>query len=275
MPEIPELTVIAEILERRVVGRRITGVQVLKPLVLRNLIPAESPESVLVGRSLAAARRHGKFICLDLDAADRHMVINFMLLGRLYLCDPTKRHLAKDHLALDLDNGQQLRYHDEKTMGKVYLVADLGQVPGLLDTGPDALDPDLTLERFLERLRPFRGEIKGVLTRGGCVAGIGNAYADEILFRAGIYPFRKRYALSLEEQTRLYHAMRDVLTESIPIVRELMGDDMREKPRRFLAVHGKKGQPCPVCGGTISEVRAARRGTNFCRTCQPGTLVRN
>ena len=275
MPEIPELTVIAEILERCVVGRQITAVQVLKPLVLRNLIPGETPEGLLIGRRLAAARRHGKFIRIDLDGANAQIVINFMLLGRLYLCDPAKRHLAKDHLALALDDGQQLRYHDEKTMGKVYLVDDLNLVPGLFDAGPDALDPDLTLECFLDRLRPFRGEIKGVLTRGACVAGIGNAYADEILFRAGIYPFRKRYALSPEEQTRLYHAMRDVLTESIPIVRELMGDDMREKPRRFLAVHGKKGQPCPVCGGTISEVRAARRGTNFCRKCQPGTLVRN
>ena len=234
-----------------------------------------SPEAFLVGRRLTAAERRGKFIRLDLDAPQRHIVVNFMLSGRFYLCDPAKKHLAKDHLALTLDGGQQLRYHDDKTMGKVYLTDDLAKVPGLLDTGPDALDPALTLEAFIARLRPFRGEIKGVLTRSAFVAGIGNAYADEILFRAGIYPFKKRYALSAEETARLYAAMRAVLVESIAVVRERMGDDMREKPRDFLAVHGKKGQPCPVCGQPISEVRAARRGTNFCRNCQPGTLVRN
>jgi formamidopyrimidine-DNA glycosylase len=158
-------------------------------------------------------------------------------------------------------------------MGKLYLTGDLGLIPGWEDMGPDALDPQFTRERFGERLGRRRGEIKGILTNARFVAGIGNAYADEICFRAGVYPFRKRPSLSAEEVTRLFHSMRATLEEAIVQVRQRLGVDIHTKPRDFLLVHGKGGQPCPDCGTPISQITARQRLTNFCRRCQPGSLI--
>jgi formamidopyrimidine-DNA glycosylase len=171
-----------------------------------------------------------------------------------------------------LANGEELRYFDAKTMGQIYLTADLNRVPGYPELGPEPLD--LTLEEFRVRLRPFRGEIKGILVRAECVAGIGNAYADEILWAARIHPYRKRTQLNDEEIARLYVAMRATLLDAVAHVRREMGDAIHREPRGFLAVHLRGGQPCPRCGAPISQVSANQRITNFCRTCQPGGLIR-
>ena len=152
-------------------------------------------------------------------------------------------------------------------------VPDRAAVPGLATQGPDALDPVLTAEAFAQRLRPYRGEIKGVLTNQSFVAGIGNAYADEILWQARIYPFRRRPSLSAQEVSTLYTAMRDVLTGAIETLRARVGEAIDVEIRDFLAVHGQTNEPCPRCGTAISEVTRARRSTNFCRTCQPGLMV--
>jgi formamidopyrimidine-DNA glycosylase len=138
--------------------------------------------------------------------------------------------------------------------------------------GPEPFD--LTLDEFRERLRPHRGEIKGILTRGQVVAGIGNAYADEICFAARIYPYRKRPSLSDDEVERLYQAMQAVLRDAVVTLRERVGTDIHREVRDFLAVHGKGGQPCPACGTAISEIKAQNRLTNFCRSCQPGGLLK-
>jgi formamidopyrimidine-DNA glycosylase len=161
-------------------------------------------------------------------------------------------------------------------MGKFYITDDAGLVPGLLQLGPDALDPDLTCDLFTQRLKRYRAQIKGILCRQSFVAGVGNAYADEILFRAGIYPFCKRAELSEAEIVRIYRALRAVLTEAIEVLRERVGDEIgqEEEIRDFLQVHRRGGEPCPVCGTSISEITAQRRITSFCRRCQPGSLVR-
>jgi formamidopyrimidine-DNA glycosylase len=138
--------------------------------------------------------------------------------------------------------------------------------------GPEPYD--LGNDEFRARLRPYRGEIKGVLTRGTAVAGIGSAYADEICFAAGLHPYRKRTSLSAEEIDRLYCAMQRVLRDATDTLRERMGSDVHVKIRDFLAVHGKGGADCPACGTTISEIRARGRITSFCRECQPGGLIR-
>jgi len=274
MPELPDLEIIKDVLARRLVGRRIGEVDVLRPLVVRVLEPGATPESFLVGRTVAEVSRRAKFLRLALDDGG-WIAINAMLAGRLRYTPATQRARVRDYVRIRFDDGGTLSYHDLKGMGKVYLTRHLDEIPGYAGMGPDALDPDLTAEGFLQRLRPFRGEIKGVLTRGEAVAGIGNAYADEILFEAGIYPFRKRTSLSKEEQLRLYGAMRDVLTRAIDVLRERVGERIDVEVRDFLAVHNRGGQPCPRCGHPISEVKVANRATSFCRTCQPGTLVRN
>jgi formamidopyrimidine-DNA glycosylase len=157
-------------------------------------------------------------------------------------------------------------------MGQLYLTRDLAQVPDYAGMGPEALE--ISLDDFRARLRAYRGEIKGLLTRGEFVAGIGNAYADEILWAARVHPYRKRTQLTPEEIDRLHAAMRATLLDAIEKVRAEMGDDIHRKPRDFMAVHMKTGEPCPRCGTPISLVGANQRITNFCRACQPGGLIK-
>jgi formamidopyrimidine-DNA glycosylase len=267
MPELPELEVVKDFLAVHLVGSRIEKVEVLRPIVVRNLTDLDFTS--LEGQAFTKVERRGKFLIFSLDAL--YLVINLMLSGRLYLCPSTERRLAKTFVIWHLEDGFNLRYVDEKQMGKVYLTADLSLVPGFALQGPEALE--VTFEAFKERLKRHRGEIKGVLVDQAFVAGIGNAYADEILFRAGVYPFKRRPGLTEGEIRRLYEAMRAVLEESISTIREQMGDQIHLKFRDFLAVHGKGGSPCPRCGTPISEVRTRGRLTNFCRSCQPGIMI--
>jgi formamidopyrimidine-DNA glycosylase len=145
-------------------------------------------------------------------------------------------------------------------------------VPEYAGLGPEPFE--ISLEVFRQRLKPFRGEIKGILTRGEFVAGIGNAYADEILWVARLHPYRKRTQLTAAEIDRLYQAMRATLSDAVAQVRSEMQEQIHLKPRDFLAVHMKTGQPCPRCGTPISLVGANQRITNFCRSCQPGGLIK-
>jgi formamidopyrimidine-DNA glycosylase len=271
MPELPDLEVIREFLAPRIVGISIVSAQVRRPIVVRNLLGGDMADH-LVGRRFTEVSRRGKFLLLPLhDGAT--LVIHPMLAGRIRYGQPLPRHRTRDALVLRLADGCELRYHDAKDMGKVYLTDDLTQVPTFVSQGPDATDPDLTLEVFRQRLRRHRGEIKGVLTNQTFVAGIGNAYADEICWRAGLYPFRRRPSLTDDEVARLHSALRTVLAEAMETLRARVGDAIDVEVRDFLAVHGKAGQPCPRCGSPISEVKRARRATNFCRTCQPGLMI--
>jgi len=271
MPELPDLEVIKEFLQDHIVGQEIAEVEVVRPIVVRNLAGGDFTTR-LTGQRVKQVSRRGKFLILALDPGD-YLVINPMLAGRLHYAPRGERRLRKTFAVLHLADGMDLRYTDTRTMGKVYLTDDLAKVPGLAELGPEALDPALTLDVFRERLRRYRGEIKGILTTQSFAAGIGNAYADEICWRAGVYPFRKRPKLSDEEIERLYQAMREVLSEAVVTLREQVGADIHVEIRDFLKVHGRGGQPCPRCGTTISEIKARQRLTNFCRQCQPGSLI--
>jgi len=273
MPELPDLEVIREVLAPRLAGVEIAAAEARRPLVVRNLLGGD-PVERLVGRRFTDVGRRGKFLLLPLDDGTT-LVVNPMLAGRIRYGEPLSRHRSRDALVLRLSNGHELRYHDAKDMGKVYLtpLGDLDRVPAFAGQGPEATDPALTLEAFRERLRRHRGEIKGVLVNQSFVAGIGNAYADEICWRAGVYPFRRRPSLTEDEVVQLYEAMRAVLAEAIETLRERMGEAIDVEVRDFLAVHGRPGQPCPRCGTLISEVKRERRTTHFCRTCQPGLMT--
>lgn len=279
MPELPELEVVRNVLQKRVVDRRIDQVELIQPgaaIVVRDLTGL-GVESALVGASIVAVARRGKFLLLTCTADDgpSTITINLKLSGRLQLATAADKRMAKTHVVLSISGGQQLRYVDQKQMGQIYLSrdapADAG-IPDFADLGPEPLD--MTLEDFRQRLRKFQGEIKGILVRGEFVAGIGNAYADEILWEARLHPYRKRTSLSDAEIVQLYDAMRRTLIEATEQVRLEMGERIHLKPRDFLNVHMKSDQPCPRCGGVISEVSANQRITNFCRTCQPGGLLR-
>jgi len=271
MPELPDLEVIRAFLAPRIAGVAITAAEVRRPIVVRNLVGGEAAER-LAGRILGGVARRGKFLLLPLDD-DTTLVVNPMLNGRLRYGEPLRRDRVRDSLVITLANGHEIRYHDASDMGKVYLTDDLGRVPAFDGQGPDADDPGLTLDFFRERLRRHTGEIKGILTNQAFVAGIGNAYSDEICWCAQIYPFRRRATLSAAEVERLYGCMRAVLAKAIETLRERVGDAIDVEVRDFLAIHGRAGQPCPRCSGPISEVKRQRRATQFCRACQPGLMV--
>ena len=270
MPELPDLEIIREVLSPRLTGQTINDVEVVRPLVVRDLT-FQGFAKTLTGQAFASVRRRGKVLLFPLQSG-LTLAVNCKLAGRLQYTLPTERRLPKTHVVLRLSDGHELRYSDRKTMGQVYLTASLEAIPGWNEMGPEPFD--LTREGFQEQLRPYRGEIKSVLTHGRAVAGIGNAYADEICFAAQVHPYRKRTSLTDEEIARLYEAMQSVLREAIAILREHIGTEIHREVRDFLAVHGQGGKPCPVCGTTISEIKARGRVTNFCRTCQPGGLIR-
>jgi len=274
MPELPELEVVRDVLRIRIGGRVVERVTLSGrggPIVARDLTGGGFAET-LAGETIVQIWRRGKFLIFDLSGG-QHLVVNPKLTGRLQLAPPGAKKAGPVHVTLHFyDPELELRYVDQKRMGQVYLAADLARVPTYSDMGPDALD--IREEEFTKRLRRFRGEIKGVLAREQFVAGIGNAYADEILWKAKIHPYRKRTELDAREIASLYRATRETLLESIDKVREAMGEDIHLKPRDFFAVHMRGGEDCPRCGGKVSEVTAGGKITNFCRTCQPGGLIR-
>jgi len=273
MHELHELEVVRDVLRRRVVGARIDAAQIIPPggaIVIRDLT-ARGFESSLTGATITRVERRGKFLIFEF--APRGLIaLNPKLTGRLQLAAPNEKRFAKTHVIFALSTGDELRYVDQKTMGQIYLTDDLDRVPDFAGMGPEPFA--IARDEFSARLKNFRGEIKGILTRSDCVAGIGNAYADEILWAAKIHPYRKRTSLSADEIARLYDAMQTTLRDATEQVRQAMGEQIHFKPRDFLAVHLKTDQPCPRCGTPISLVSANQRITNFCRACQPGGLIK-
>ncbi len=276
MPELPELEVVCEVLQRRVVGRTIAEVTVRPPggpIVVRDLTGLGFLKA-LAGASIRAVARRGKFLVFSLqgEGAPLYLALNPKLSGRLQLAAASDKLRPKTHVIFALAGGQQLRYFDHKQMGQLYLAYDLAQVPEYAGMGPEALE--VSPDEFRQRLKPYHGEIKGILIRADFIAGIGNAYADEILWEARLHPYRNRTQLTPDEVDRLYQAMRSTLLGAVARVRQDMGEAIETEPRDFFAVHMKTGQPCPRCGTPISVVSANQRITNFCRTCQPGGLIK-
>lgn len=274
MPEIPELQHVASVLTAHLRGRPIVDVDVGKPIVIR--LPRAEFESRLMGASFTEVTRSGKFLLFHTDR-DSVMAVNPMLNGRFqWINGPNgvERAHARTCFTLRFEPPSAefgIRYIDERYLGKVYLVGrdDLGQVPVLSEQGPDALDPELDEALFLSRMRRYRGQVKNALVNARFVAGIGNAYADEILFSARIHPFAKIATLDESRRVQLFEAMRSTLDWASAQAAEEIGERIDLKPRAFLRVHRKGGQPCPACGQAITEVSPNRRITSYCRSCQP------
>jgi formamidopyrimidine-DNA glycosylase len=290
VPELPDLTVVAEAFHAALAGRSITSAAAPAPLAVRGT-PAELQG--LVGQRLEAVRRRGKFLILELDR-DR-AVINPMLTGRFQLAEPKTKQPTKTAVVLGFgprsggpadaarwtsgaawipsdDAATEVRYRDPTQMGKVYLLpAGVERsVPGMGEDeqGPDADDPDLSLEVWRARIRRHPGELKNLLRNQAFVAGIGNAYSDEILHAARLLPFRKRASLATEEVDELFAATGSTLARAIDILRARVPPTFEQQVRDFLAVHMKGGQACPRCGTRISEVKAGGFVTSYCRGCQ-------
>ena len=275
MPEIPELEHVAAVMTRRLAGREISTVEILRPIIIR--APADEFRATVEGARIERVIRLGKFLVLQLSNGT-DVAIAPMLNGRFQWCADAKRH-ARTAFELSFgpapgdDQPECVRFIDERFLAKAYLApaGDYAGVPVLGSQGPDALDPSLDRAAFLARLKRYRGQVKNVLVNAEFIAGIGNAYSDEILFAAGIHPFTKVSTLDEERRDALHAAVGETLEWASTQAAELIGERIDRKPRDFLRVHRKAGEPCPNCASPISEVAPNRRITSFCRTCQPPT----
>ena len=275
MPEIPDLEAIRAFLNERIINVEITQAQAYIPHVVRT--GATDFDAALTGNRFGEILRHGKFLLFPLVNDDYVMVINAMLTGRFQYVEPRTKKAAKTCFVLDLANGWQLRYADQLLMGKIYVVPQdqVANVPMFAEMGPDALSVDEA--EFRARIKKHPGQVKNVLTNLKFIAGVGNAYSDEILFEARIQPFRKRSTLSDDEIGDLYRGMRTTFGRSIPILREHFKDELDYKEwRDHLKVHRKGAPPgaakdigrCPRCGSSLTEIAPNQRVTTYCRTCQ-------
>jgi formamidopyrimidine-DNA glycosylase len=270
VPELPDLTIVAEELTARATGRTVAEASAPTPILVR-ATPAEL--EALKGSVLGPVTRRGKFLVLRFERDGepfRILAVNAMLAGRFWLVDRAERVRARTGLRLRFTDGGELRYVDTEMLGKLYLVAPdaMDSIPGWSEMGPDADDPALTLEVFRARIRRHPGELKPLLRNGRFVAGIGNAYSDEILWEARLAPFRRRSSLTDAQVDDLYAAMRRVLADAIVRLRELVPPQIEKQHREFLKVHLRGGEPCPRCGRELRQI-GGREATTFCRTCQP------
>lgn len=278
MAERPDLDYAIPILERGLAGRVIEDVRVAKPVVLRLAVPG-SPSDILVGRCFTTVTRHGHFVRFGLDeTAGREpveLIVSPMLAGRFVLAggsDKTPRDIAVTWI-LAGDDARELRYRDDVQMGKVYVIArgDTGKVPGFDRLGVDVLDAAaFTLERFVALAKKRRDQVKVFLMDKAALDSLGNAYADEALFEAGIHPKTWVRSLTDEDLAALHRAIPAVLGRAADeIARRRPATDV--KLRDFLNVRGKHKQPCPRCQTPIRKAGVRGHDAFFCPSCQPET----
>jgi formamidopyrimidine-DNA glycosylase len=284
MPELPEVEALAAFLRENAVGRTVVRSDVAAFSVIKTFDP---PLTALNGLSVTGAGRYGKFLDLEVDGL--HLVTHLSRAGWLQWREklspvppkPGRGPLAfRLHLAPAFDPDDDTGNDDEPPAGfdlteagtqkrlAVYLVRDPLEVPGIARLGPDAMRVDL--ETFAALLADQRAQIKGVLTTQSVLAGIGNAYSDEILHAAKLSPFAIAARLTEAQVSTLYTAMRTTLTSAVTRSVGQRAATLKSEKRSGLAVHARTGLPCPVCGDTVREVSFADKSLQYCPTCQTG-----
>jgi formamidopyrimidine-DNA glycosylase len=278
VPELPEVEALAGFLRGRATGSVVAAVEVAAVSVLKTYDP---PPTALQGLEVTDVRRHGKF--LDLDVSGLHLVVHLARAGWLRWSDalpasparPGKGPLALRVRLDDGAGGDALPGFDLTEAGTrkglaVYVVRDPADVPGIATLGPDPLDPAFDRAALVGLLDGSRQQIKGLLRQQSVLAGVGNAYSDEVLHAARLSPFAVAGKLDDEEVDRLYAALRDVLTGAVVAAAGKPARELKDAKRAGMRVHGRTGQPCPVCGDTVREVSFADRSLQYCPTCQTG-----
>ncbi|MFW9903474.1 MAG: DNA-formamidopyrimidine glycosylase family protein [Candidatus Thorarchaeota archaeon] len=275
MPELPEIEAIRRYLILTISNQVITEVKTFRHTAIRNL-PKTDFENLLNLGSLEDIERIGKILNFVIYKGNSilNLYLDHGLTGRLSW-STLKKLPGKTVFSIKFEQGKTLIYHDSRLHGAIWLFVNksnkLNGVPTKIRSfGPDVLE--ISKEDFIKRLQRFNGEIKGILTNQKFVSGIGNAYADEILFEAKIHPFDKRPGLNDEEKIRLYHASKKILTESMNKIYHILCETQKLDNQSFwrqqiFRIHLKGKKPCPVCGNLISTIKA-KRFTNFCRKCQ-------
>ena len=272
MPELPEVQALADFLTGRLVGETVQRVDVAAVSVLKTYNP---PVTALTGQRVAGVRRWGKF--LDVAAERCHLVVHLARAGWLQWRDrlppAPPRPGGPLALRLHLASGAGFDLTEAGTQKRLacYLVTDPQAVPGVARLGVDPLDPAFTVDLLAQLLgRAGRAQLKGVLRDQQVLAGIGNAYSDEILHAARLSPFRPAGRLRAAEVATLYAATVGTLRDAVDRARGLAAGDLKAEKKLGLRVHGRTGQPCPVCGDTVREVSFADSALQYCPTCQTG-----
>jgi formamidopyrimidine-DNA glycosylase len=272
MPELPDITVYLEALERRILGQQLLRVRINSPFLLRTFDP---PLEAVDGKTVRSFRRLGKRIAIELDE-NLWIVLHLMIAGRLHWKPAGAKLGGKYSLAaFDFDHGTLvLTEAGAKRRAALYVVRGEETLSQHDPGGLDVLSA--TGEEFAGVLRSRSHTLKRALTDPALFSGIGNAYSDEILHRACLSPFALTQKLPLDDVARLFSATRDILTEWTDRLRQEAGGDFPEKVTAFrpeMAVHGRFGKPCPVCGAPVQRIRYADNETNYCPGCQTGGQI--
>jgi len=273
MPELPETETIKRELEKSVVGLKIASVEVPLPRILR--MPAEEFKRRVAGTTITGASRRAKLVILHLSSGDS-LLFHLMITGSILYVPQEAELREKAQVIFKLSSGYELRYRDPRLFGYVKLISgDISQAPELSHLGPEPLSDEFTLARFRDMLksRP-NAKIKALLLDQSFIAGIGNIYADEILFYAHVMPTRTAGSLNEEEVNRLHEGIRKILTKaveergsSIATYVDIYGK--KGNFVRFFEVYGRAGEPCVnSCPGEIKKIKVAGRGTHICPVCQ-------
>jgi formamidopyrimidine-DNA glycosylase len=272
MPELPEVQALVDFLAERTDGLAVTKVELASFSVLKTFNP---PPQALEGAPIDGVHRHGKF--LDLDADGLHLVFHLARAGWLRWSDElphTVMRPGKSPIALRVrlsdGSGFDLTEAGTKKSLAAYIVRDVTQVPGIARLGPDPLATDFDEDTFASMLEGRRTQIKGLLRDQEFLAGVGNAYSDEILHVARLSPFAIAGSLKPEDVQRLYAALRDTLAGAVVAASGKPAKELKDAKREGMRVHGRPGLPCPVCGDTVREVSFADSSLQYCATCQTG-----
>lgn len=273
MPEMPEVEALRGFLEERCVGRAVVATRLVAFSALKTVVP---PLDALHGLEITAVHRHGKY--LDLDAQGLHLVLHLARAGWLHWRDqvpdkpvrPGKGPLA---LRVTLDDGSGFDLTEAGTQKHlaVHVVNDPRDIGLLASLGPDPTSPEFTADQFDEVLTSAgRAQLKGVLKDQRQLAGIGNAYSDEVLHLARLSPFQPCSGLDRAQRDDLLATIREVLGAAVAATEGLGAEKLKDNKRSTMRVHGRTGQPCPVCGDTVAEVSFADSSLQYCPTCQTG-----
>jgi formamidopyrimidine-DNA glycosylase len=272
MPELPEVEALAGFLRERASGHSIKRAQAASFAAVKTFDP---PLSALSGLEVKNASRRGKFLVLP--AGDLFLVMHLARAGWLRWRDsmpdkPVKPGKSPLAFRLVLEDGSGFDLTEQGTNKRlaVYLVRDPADVPGIASLGPEPIGPDFTADALAEILNGRRTQIKGVLRDQHIIAGIGNAYSDEVLHVAKMSPYKLAASLTPEEVAVLHQAIVSTLADAVERSAGLAAADLKGEKKTGLRVHGKAGQPCPVCGDTIREVSFADSAMQYCPTCQTG-----
>jgi formamidopyrimidine-DNA glycosylase len=266
MPELPDLLHIQAKLEERLRGRKVIAERLTSPVILRCLVRGNL--SLLLGRPLDEIRRRSHFLVFRFEGLD--LAVNPMLAGRFRLASREDKDEGSLAFALGFDGAGELRYLDDKSMGKAYLAAagDWKAIPGLDAGGTDILSPQFTRERFVSLLKHRRDQVRAFLLDKKALDSIGNAYADEVLFAAGIHPKTWCRSLSHDDAVRLHDAIVEVMNHAVAEVTR-RDEPIEVKVRDFLKVRMK--DQCPRCGSKLRRAGVRGMDAYFCPRCQPAT----